>query len=191
VHPLHLTNTYFATSARFRGHYAHGYAPPGLIGVGYEDLSGWSPSWAWAAGALVSNAPDLRRFYQTLLSGRLLAPSLLNEMTTTVSPGPGFGYGLGIFTLDTPCGTIWGHDGGIPGYVSIAFNNRQGTRSTVVLMPTQPDDAIASAFDTVVPAAVCAMFDQPVPVASTMGARIASARTFTRQRALVGLRSGT
>jgi D-alanyl-D-alanine carboxypeptidase len=160
VRPLHLHDTFFATSARFRGRYAHGYAPPSLTGDGYLDLSGWSPSWAWTAGALVSAAPDLARFYQALLAGRLLPPALLDQMTTTVQVGPGFGYGLGIYTLDTPCGPVWGHDGAIPGYVSVAFNDRAGSRSAVVLMPTQPDQAIATRFDQATAIAVCRMFDR-------------------------------
>ena len=181
IRPLHLENTYLAGTAGFRSRFAHGYAPPGLLGDSYVDLSRWSPSWAWAAGALVSNAPDLARFYQSLLSGRLLSRAMLHQMTTTVSAAPGLGYGLGIFTADTPCGTIWGHDGGIPGYVSIAYNNAEGTRSAVVLMPTQPDSAIVPKFQSVVLAAVCSMFQRPVPAAAaaagTVGERLSPARS--------------
>lgn len=165
--PLHLRNTYFANSAPFRGSYAHGYAPPGMFGDGYTDTSRWTPTWAWAAGALVSNTTDLATFYQALLSGRLLPRALLREMTTTVSPFPGAGYGLGILTIDTPCGTIWGHTGGIPGYVTIAYHNRPGTRSTVLLLSTEPNDAIAQKFDALVMQAVCDMFGKPVPAAAT------------------------
>jgi D-alanyl-D-alanine carboxypeptidase len=171
--PLHLEDTYFATSARFRGSYAHGYAPPGLFGDGYTDTSGWTPTWAWAAGALVSTTRDLTTFYQALLSGHLLPRTLLREMTTTVSPFPGAGYGLGLLTIDTPCGTIWGHNGGIPGYVTIAYHNRAGTRSTLLVMSTEPNDAIAAPFDELVQQAVCAMFGQPVPA----GAAAARATT--------------
>jgi len=175
IRPLHLANTYLAGTASFRGRFAHGYAPPGLLGDSYVDLSRWSPSWAWAAGALVSNAPDLARFYQSLLSGRLLSQAMLRQMTTTVSAAPGLGYGLGIFAADTPCGTIWGHDGGIPGYVSIAYNNAEGTHSAVVLMPTQPDSAIVPKFPSVVLAAVCSMFQRPAPVAAAAAAGPVSA----------------
>ncbi len=161
VKPLHLRSTFFATSARFRGRYAHGYVPPSITGAGYEDLSSWSPSIAWTAGALVSNAPDLARFYQALLSGRLLSPSLLDAMTTAVDTG---GYGLGIFSLETPCGTVWGHNGGIPGYFSFAVNTRDGSRSAIVLLPTEPDEAILTAFfEQAFPTAVCQMFGLDVP----------------------------
>jgi D-alanyl-D-alanine carboxypeptidase len=170
--PLHLHGTFFATSARFRGPYAHGYYPPSLTGDGYLDTSSWPPSFAWTAGALVSTAPDLARFYQVLLSGRLLSPALLHAMTTTVtSPAyPGYGSGLGIFSLETPCGTVWGHEGGIPGYLSFAFNDRSGTRSAVVLMPTEPDEAIGAAFAAAVATAVCQMFDRDPSVASQSAA---------------------
>ena len=97
----------------FPGSYAHGYAPPSVTGDGYQDLSRWSPP--GAAGALVSNPPDLAR---ALPGAAVRTPAghlrCSASMTTTVSPGPGFAYGLGIFALDTPCGTVWGHDGGIP-----------------------------------------------------------------------------
>jgi D-alanyl-D-alanine carboxypeptidase len=32
IQPLHLQHTFFATSSRFRGPYAHGYIPPSLTG---------------------------------------------------------------------------------------------------------------------------------------------------------------
>ena len=161
VRPLHLHDTYLATSARFRGAYAHGYFPPSLTGDGYLDASSFHPSIGWAAGALVSTAPDLARFYQALLSGRLLTPALLNEMTTTVTGPdyPGIGVGLGIWSVETPCGTVWGHEGGIPGYKNFALTDRGGTRAAVVLVPTELDDAIGAAFGAAVATAACRMLD--------------------------------
>lgn len=168
VRPLHLTSTYFSTSGRFRGPYAHGYYTPSLTGDGYLDTSAWSPSIEWAAGALISTAPDLRRFYQALLSGRLLNPSLLEQMTTTVTGPeyPGYGSGLGIFSIATACGTVWGHQGGTPGYVSIALNNRGGSRSAVLLVPTELDQAIGAAFEAAVTTVVCQMLHRSPSTAS-------------------------
>jgi hypothetical protein len=48
-----------------------------------------------------------------------------------------------------------GASGGIPGYVSVAYNDRAGTRSAIVLLPTQPDQAIAARYDEAVATAVC------------------------------------
>lgn len=173
IKPLHLTHTFFATSGLIRGSYAHGYIPPSLTGAGYLDASGWPPSWAWAAGAMVSNAPDLARFYTALMSGQLLTPWMLAQMTTTVEVAPGFGYGLGIYTQDTPCGPVWGHDGGIPGYVSFAYTDRAGSRSAVLLLPTQPDEAIVAAGLPTLDMALCMMLGQPAQ--ATEAARSAAA----------------
>jgi len=47
-----------------------------------------SPSWAWAAGAVVSTISDLARFYTALLTGRLLSPPLLHQMLTSIPDKP-------------------------------------------------------------------------------------------------------
>jgi hypothetical protein len=43
-------------------------------------------SWAWAAGEMISTPEDLNRFYQALLTGRVLRSDLLAEMLTTAPP---------------------------------------------------------------------------------------------------------
>ncbi|MDA0163056.1 beta-lactamase family protein [Solirubrobacter ginsenosidimutans] len=106
------------------GSFARGYSldyddeynqiPETLRDVTAHDSSGY-----FAAGNLVTTEADLARFFRALLSGRLLSPALLAEMKTTVptSYGPGIRYGLGLFFFDdTPCGTLIGHGGGMPGY---------------------------------------------------------------------------
>src|SRR5215213_5051247 len=129
IGPLHLRDTSLATKPRIAGQYAHGYfLRP------FEDVSDGSPSVVWAAGGLVSTAGDLARFYRALLGGRLLAPQLLREMETTVTPAPGFSYGLGLQKLRGPCGTFWGHMGGSPGYSAAALNSKNGRRQIVVLV---------------------------------------------------------
>ncbi|MCO5970661.1 serine hydrolase domain-containing protein [Actinoallomurus soli] len=89
-----------------------------------EDITRFNPSNAWAAGAIVSTAADLNRFFTLLLQGRLFPVSLLNQMQRTV-PGPGLDYGLGLVKLTLPCGAVWGHMGHIPGYVTYSFHTRQ------------------------------------------------------------------
>jgi D-alanyl-D-alanine carboxypeptidase len=78
--------------------------------------------------------------------------------------------GLGIWSVETPCGTVWGHEGGAPGYKSFALNDRSGTRSAVILVPTEPDEAISAAFEAAVATAVCQMFDRDSSVASQSAA---------------------
>ncbi len=70
---------------------------------------------------MVSTAQDWARFDRALLSGKLLPPALLKEMRTTVPEEPEIPnrrYGLGLEQVTTPCGTVWGHNGQVPGYAA-------------------------------------------------------------------------
>jgi D-alanyl-D-alanine carboxypeptidase len=98
------------------------------------DFTVYNPSLAWAAGNLVSDLDDLARFFRALLGGRLLPPGLLTEMTTTVPIGQGAGYGLGLLVLETPCGRLLGHDGGIPGFITIVLSTQDGGRQVGVMV---------------------------------------------------------
>jgi D-alanyl-D-alanine carboxypeptidase len=130
--PLRLRATTLPTGPGIAGRHAHGYFLRPL-----EDVTLGSPSVQWAAGALVSNADDLARFFRALLGGRLLRPDFLQLMTTTVAApllGPGNAYGLGLQKLPEPCGALWGHTGASPGYVADALNSKHGRRQVVVLV---------------------------------------------------------
>jgi D-alanyl-D-alanine carboxypeptidase len=134
--PAGLRATSFETGPRIAGPHAHGYDT--LTGKTLRDVSVLDQSWAWTAGAIVSNADDLARFYRALLQGRLLRPDLLATLETTVPMGAGtprgYGYGAGIATLPLPCGRAWGHNGSTPGYLSSVLNSRGARRQVVVLI---------------------------------------------------------
>ena len=130
--PLRLRATSLPADPGIAGRHAHGYFLRPL-----EDVTVGSPSVQWAAGALVSNADDLARFFRALLSGRLLRPDLLQLMRTTVAArqlGPGNAYGLGLEKVPEPCGAVWGHTGASPGYVAHALNSKHARRQVVVLV---------------------------------------------------------
>ena len=55
-------------------------------------------------------------------------------MRTTVAATPEFSYGLGLQRVATPCGALWGHTGGMPGYSSTAFASGDGRRRVIVLL---------------------------------------------------------
>jgi D-alanyl-D-alanine carboxypeptidase len=129
--PLRLRHTSFDTEPRIAGRHSHGYL---LDGGRLVDVSDLSPSWAWAAGAIVSTAGDVERFYSALNGGRVLRPALLREMRTTVVSGPGQGYGLGLARQDVPCGTMWGNGGDFLGYNATAFGSRNGRRQFVLFV---------------------------------------------------------
>ncbi|WP_240800651.1 beta-lactamase family protein [Streptomyces sp. ICN441] len=103
-------------------------APDGVL-----DSTVLSPSIAWTSGGMVSTVGDLARFQRALLTGRLLRPAQMRELTTVV---PGSDYGTGIIRWDTSCGTAWGHDGAFPGYLSIALTSGDGERQAVLALNT-------------------------------------------------------
>ncbi|MFJ8584717.1 serine hydrolase domain-containing protein [Streptomyces sp. NPDC093595] len=196
--PLGLEHTYYATGPRWRGRYAHGYEPdaahmPDAVPERFRDVAGThrgthvdvsanDPGWGGAAGAVVSTARDWARFSSALLSGALLPAAQMAELRRTVPMDPGRpqdgpGAGLGIETGDTPCGTVWAHDGGMTGYSSTSYSDGAGRRSAVVLVPTEflfefgAAPELVAANEALQAAAVCAMFGKPAPEARPGEAR--------------------
>jgi D-alanyl-D-alanine carboxypeptidase len=155
--PLRLRGTSFVPGMRIAGRHAHGYAPSahdGIVGslASARDRSTASASWAWAAGAVVSTAPDLSRFFGALLGGRLLAPRTVASMR----PAAGARYGLGLAAFATPCGTAIGHTGNLLGTVSAAWSTRDGSRRVVAMTNSYPlTPAADTAFRRLLEAAFC------------------------------------
>ena len=151
--PVGLRSTTFDSAPTMTGRWAHGYellGKPPLV-----DVSVFSPTSGWAAGALVSTADDLARFYRSLLAGRLLHPDLLRAMETTRRVSEGVGYGLGLMSLKLPCGVVWGHNGGTAGYRTWALSGKNGARQVVVIanlgedsLGAKGDDAMLQALAT-------------------------------------------
>jgi D-alanyl-D-alanine carboxypeptidase len=150
--PLHLDDTSFpAEKSSVPGYHAHGYistetnpTPDGRP----LDVTGYNPSHAWAAGAIVSDAADLSDFYRALMTGELLDRALLRQMKTTVAMDPNdpnstFRYGLGLQRVDDDCGANWGHDGAIFGFQNNAYWNARTDRSVVISSTMFPAPAAA------------------------------------------------
>ena len=138
ITPLRLRGTSYVVGA-VGGRHVHGYTPSqhdGVVGsiAAARDRDGASASWAGPAGALVSTAPDLSRFFGALLQGRLLPPRLLALMR----PAPAARYGLGLAAFRTPCGTAIGHTGNLLGVVSAVWNSADGRRRVVAMSNSYP-----------------------------------------------------
>ncbi len=160
--PLRLGHSAFpTTNAVMPAPFAHGYLLPnnGFVPVRtFRDITAWNPSWAWAAGAVVSTADDLARFYGALLAGDLLRPELLAVMEDTVPMGAdrdGPGYGLGMMHLAVTCSDVWGHTGEVPGYTSFIFAKRDGSRVVVILVNTSVGNRAGAAITNELDTAFC------------------------------------
>ncbi|MFE6477882.1 serine hydrolase domain-containing protein [Streptomyces rochei] len=149
-----------------------GFAGPDRTG-GNVDTAAIDPSWSWAAGGMVSTAQDWQRFLTALMSGRLLPEAQMKQMRTTVdAPEEGGAYGLGLMKADTPCGTVWGHTGGLPGYSSEIYTDATGTRSVAVFTSTNfgiKEKKAAATNKALVDAATCHMLGKPQPSDSPTG----------------------
>jgi D-alanyl-D-alanine carboxypeptidase len=127
--PLQLRGTSFDTEPLIAGRHSRGYVP---VGKRLRDVSVASPSPAWAAGAIVSTADDVERFFSALNQGRLLPARLLREMRTpTESSG---GYGLGYARVQAPCATLWGNNGNFVGYNASAWGTGDGKWQLVLFV---------------------------------------------------------
>ncbi|MBO2459607.1 serine hydrolase domain-containing protein [Actinomadura violacea] len=136
IDPLGLTETTFPTTDDMPGNYIHGYAVP-LIWIGtnvpYTDVSTSNVTITGAAGAMISTSRDLAAFFRALMDGTLLPPAQRQELTTGVQEGTTDNYfDLGIETLATACGPMYVKNGLVPGYVTYAAANADGTKEVVL-----------------------------------------------------------
>ncbi|WP_406263134.1 beta-lactamase family protein [Streptomyces sp. NBC_00191] len=132
LRPAHLRRTLLPANAEFPEPHAHGYTNQTLSGA-IEDSTDWNPSWAWTAGAMISDLSDLRRWAEIVATGTLLRPETQRERLKTLPTGfPGTSYGLGIFET----GGWIGHNGSIPGYESVTVYLPSQKATLVLLLNT-------------------------------------------------------
>lgn len=129
LRPSHLRHTQLPTGPEFPRPHSHGYTDQTLSGK-VEDSTNWNPSWAWAAGAMISDLHDLRRWAKIVATGELLSPETQAQRLKTLPTGfPGTSYGLGIFET----GGWIGHNGSLPGYETVTVY-LPSQKATLVIM---------------------------------------------------------
>jgi D-alanyl-D-alanine carboxypeptidase len=128
--PLGLRHTTFDTERQIAGRHVHGYVRDGARLL---DTTLLTPSWAWAAGAIVSTVDDVARFYRALFEGRLVGPRQLAEMKATVAAySKTERYGLGLARFGAPCGPLWGNGGDFVGFNSSAYGRADSSTQFVL-----------------------------------------------------------
>ncbi|AHI00132.1 serine hydrolase domain-containing protein [Kutzneria viridogrisea] len=140
ITPLGLTNTFLPTpgdKVMPPGH-VRGYIRKTVLGMHFfVDLTDFiEPSMGLSGGGMVSSGADTSRFYQALLTGRVVPAAQLAEMLKPNGvPGASFpDYGLGVDRFPLPCGgSAWGHYGRWPGYVAYSAATTDGRSAFVVV----------------------------------------------------------
>ena len=165
IRPLGLRHTFApGTSTRLPSPHATGYLifdKNTRVDTTLENMS-----WADSAGALISTASDLSRFWSAIGNGTLLPPAQIREMRQTVPATggdvdtvPGSRYGLGIFSIPLTCGGVyWSHEGDVPGYNTIGAVSSDGRTTVVLSLNSNVDDPVLAAEYGLVDHVMC---DQP------------------------------
>ncbi|MCT9084668.1 serine hydrolase domain-containing protein [Streptomyces fulvoviolaceus] len=161
----HLSHTLFPKGFEFPQPHPHGYTNQTLSGE-VADTTNWNPSWAWAAGAMISDLHDLRRWAKIVATGTLLRPQTQVQRLKMLPTGyPGTKYGLGIFES----GGWIGHNGSIPGYETVTVYLPSKKATMVLMINTdityqgqEPSSLLARAITEIV--TPDNVYDRPVPV---------------------------
>ncbi len=146
--PEHLMHTSFPMEAEFPAPHAQGYTNNTvkcLVSGGQAcrkivNATSWSPSWGWAAAAMISTLGDLHRWARDVATGKLLTPASQQQRLRFKATGVRqVGYGL---ALSNSNGWI-GHTGGVPGYQSLTIYLPSERATVVALINTNinPPDA--------------------------------------------------
>ncbi|MEU4169587.1 serine hydrolase domain-containing protein [Streptomyces sp. NPDC026665] len=132
LRPARLRHTLFPKGNEFPKPHPQGYTNQTLSGE-VANSTNWNPSWAWAAGAMISNLQDLRHWAKVVATGTLLSPETQAQRLRTLPTGfPGTTYGLGIFNAS---GWI-GHNGSLPGYETVTVYLPSKKATLVVMLNT-------------------------------------------------------
>ena len=167
VEPLGLEHTELPADAAYPEPHPHGYTLQGADDGATEplDATDWNPSWAWAAGGIVSNLDDLLTWGEALGTGEGIldaetqaarldsfdfdVPVVTGPDTTAPqTPARAYGQGLGL-ALDW-----YGHEGELPGFNTYVQHHEPEGVTLVVMVnsdissgadctddqPTLPDD---------------------------------------------------
>jgi D-alanyl-D-alanine carboxypeptidase len=130
---LGLKDTSWPTDNQIPAPYAHGYDgdPPAWTPV---DATHWNPSWAGAAGQMISTLADLDIYARALGRGDLISPEMQQERLHWVTlPGPpDRKYGLAIGQT----GGWTYHQGEIPGYNAVVAYLPSQNATVVILANT-------------------------------------------------------
>ena len=107
----------------------------GIATGSLTDTSDRTARSAWAAGAMVSTAADLDRFFTRLLAG---------DIGQRMRPRGDDRYGLGLARFETDCGPVVGHTGNLLGTLTVVWT--RGDRVLVVaanVFPLTPEQEAA------------------------------------------------
>jgi D-alanyl-D-alanine carboxypeptidase len=137
-----LKNTIFAVDNKMPdGPYVSGYGNYTNPDEYTDDVTTYfDVSWAWAAGAMISNVYDVKKWVELLIDGGMISDTLQQQRFVGKTIGNGtVTYGLGIYKYTGI--DMWGHNGGLPGYTSVMMRDKTNDRTIVIFYNVQGSPA--------------------------------------------------
>lgn len=157
IQKLGLKNTSFPTLPNTTEPHANGYmSNADLLRLSFNlrgnktaelvDVTAFNPSWAWAAGAMISNVNDLKVYAKALGTGSLVGKKMHAEQMKMmpVAPGADVQYGLGLGEFKE----FLGHRGEVPGYDIIMYYSPELDATFVVCLNRTPSSVQSDALFT-------------------------------------------
>jgi D-alanyl-D-alanine carboxypeptidase len=129
--PLGMENTIYPTNNDLPGE-LHGYSRDSSSGE-LKDTTNLNPTPGGAAGAMISDISDLKRWAEAVCTGKLLKPETHRARLQTL-----YEYGEGIVKM----GSLCGHSGALPGFSSVMWYLPQKDATIVInvnLFEQSPD----------------------------------------------------
>jgi len=137
-----LTASSFPLYPNLNGPYCRGYIPLGPDSL-LEDITLFDPSSKWAAGGIVSNLFDLKKWAQLLVTGGIITDSVQNLrmdwIDASSAADPYLWYGLGLMNE----GNFIGYYGEIAGYQASMFYLPSHEATFVVIINRSSDTNVA------------------------------------------------
>jgi D-alanyl-D-alanine carboxypeptidase len=143
IEKLGMKNTDFATVPEISGYHPEGYGEDDATFVypWVDVTTKYDPSWAWAAGAMISDIYDLKIYLKALAEGTLISPEMQKERLKWGLDKDGLKYGAGIFQIRNE---FLGHNGSYPGFHNISVHSPKSNITIIIFFNTQsnrsPDD---------------------------------------------------
>ncbi len=154
IQKLGLKHTSFPTLPNTTEPHANGYmANADLLRLSFNlrgnktaelvDVTAFNPSWAWAAGAMISDVNDLKAYAKALGTGSLVGKKMQAEQLKMIPvvPGSDMKYGLGLAEYKG----FLGHRGEVPGYDVSMYYSPELDATFVVCLNRTPNSVQSDA----------------------------------------------
>jgi D-alanyl-D-alanine carboxypeptidase len=143
IDKLGLTDTEFPSDADFTGFHSEGYNEDDSKFI--EPLTDVTvkhdPSWAWAAGAIISSVKDIKIYIKALADGTLISSAMQTERMKWSLNMAGLKYGFAVFRAGND---FYGHNGSYPGYHNVSVYSPKTGITIIIFYNSQtnrdPDD---------------------------------------------------